>query len=321
MTDHLYPAPPWRWSARNALLRYWVRDPVEAMADWLPHQAMRLMPTETASAFGARLGLRAGRKRQVGSDRVRSLLRSLRPEATPAEVEALLMAHWAHVGRCFAEFAALSRFRAEGRIAIEGGERLLALRDAGRPLIIAGLHVGNWEVVHAGLAQLGIPFHAIYQRLPNRFRMRIADRARGRSRRSAGPQASVAVAPTLGAVFEAHRVLESREAALLYYVDEFWEGRVHAPALGRPLRMDGNIMRAVRLAAATGAAVVPAYALRLGEAARFRLSFLPEVPVGPPGRGRQAVLQDIAALDAVVEQVVRATPEQWFMAHVFQPDR
>lgn len=321
MTGNLYPPPPRRWSARGDLLRHWLRDPLQGLADWLPHQALRLLPTDAASALGARMGQRAGRKRQVGSDRVRALLRQLRPEATAAETEALLHAHWAHVGRCFSEFAALSRFREEGRIVIEGADALLALRAAGRPLIVAGLHVGNWEVVHAGLAQLGIPFHAIYQRLPNRFRMRIADNARGRSRSQAGPQAAVAVAPTLGAVFEAHRVLESREAALLYYVDEFWEGRVHAPALGRKLKLDGNIMRAVRLASTTGAALVPAYALRVGEAARFRLRFLPEVPVGPPGRGRKGVLEDIAALDAVVEQVVRAHPEQWFMAHVFRADR
>jgi KDO2-lipid IV(A) lauroyltransferase len=321
LVDHLYPAPPWRWSARQALLRHWLHDPVQGLADYVPHQVMRLLPTEAASAIGARLGLRGGRKRPVASDRFRALLRHLRPEATAAEVEALLLAHWAHVGRCFGEFAALSRFRAEDRIAIEGAEHVLAVREAGRPLIVAGLHVGNWEVVHAGLAMLDIPFHAIYQRLPNRFRMRIADRARGRSRSVAGGRAAVAVAPTLGAVFEAHRVLESREAALLYYVDEYWEGRVHAPALGRPLRMDGNIMRAVRLAAATGAAVVPAYALRLGDAARFRLTFLPEIAMGPPGRGRAAVLEDIAALDRAVETVVRAHPQQWFMAHVFQPDR
>jgi KDO2-lipid IV(A) lauroyltransferase len=321
LVDLLYKAPPWRWADRQALARYWLRDPMQGLADWLPHQAMRLLPTEGASAVGARLGLRGGRKRQVGSDRVRALLRELRPEASPEAIEALLAAHWSHVGRCFGEFAALSRFRAEGRIAVEGAEHVLGPWQSGRPLIVAGLHVGNWEVVHAGLAMLGIPFHAIYQRLPNRFRMRIADRARNRSRTSAGSGAAVAVAPTLGAVFEAHRILEAREAALLYYVDEFWEGRVHAPALGRPLRMDGNIMRAVRLAAATGAALVPAYALRLGDAARFRLTFLPPVEIGPQGRGRAAVLQDIAALDRVVEGVVRAHPEQWFMAHVFQPDR
>ncbi|NKC29227.1 lysophospholipid acyltransferase family protein [Falsiroseomonas selenitidurans] len=321
MTDHLYHAPPWRWQDRQALLRYWLRDPLQGFADWLPHRLLGALPTDTASAIGARMGLRAGAKRQVGSDRARALFRQLRPAANDAEIEAMLRAHWQHVGRSFVEFAALYRFRAEGRIEITGAEHLTGPREAGRPIIIAGLHVGYWEVVHAAMPMLGIPFHAIYQRLPNRFRMRIADRARNRSRQAAGAQAAVAVAPTLGAVFEAHRILESREAALLYYVDEFWEGRVHAPALGRPLRLDGNIMRAVRLAAATGAALVPAYAERLGQAARFRLHILPEVPIGPPGRGRQAVLADIAALDAVVEQVVRAHPEQWFMAHVFQSDR
>jgi KDO2-lipid IV(A) lauroyltransferase len=66
--------------------------------------------------------------------------------------------------------------------------------------------------------------------------------------------------------------------------------------------------------------VIPAYALRLGEGARFRLTFLPEVPIGPPGRGRAAILDDIAALDRVIEAVVRAHPEQWFMLHAFRPN-
>jgi KDO2-lipid IV(A) lauroyltransferase len=319
MVEHLYPAPPWAWADRRALVRHWLRDPLQGLADLVPHHALRLLPTEVASAFGARMGLRGGMRRAEASDRARALFRALRPDADAAAIELLLDAHWSHIGRCFGEFAGLHRFWAEDRIEIAGKAHLRAVQASGRPLVVAGLHVGNWEVVHAGLSGLGIRFSGIYQRLPNRFRMRIADAARNRIRKAGGP--GRALAPTLGAVFEAHRLLETRDSALLYYVDEYWEGRVHAPALGRTLRLDGNIMRAVRLASATGAAVVPAYALRLGESARFRLHFLPEVPVGPPGGGRRAALADIAALDAVVEGVVRAHPEQWFMAHVFRPDR
>ncbi|MGG5885542.1 lysophospholipid acyltransferase family protein [Falsiroseomonas sp. HC035] len=319
MVGNLYPAPPWAWAERKALMRHWLRDPIQGLADLIPHHALRLLPTEAASAVGAHMGLRSGSRRSEGSERARALFRALRPDADAAEIQALLVAHWSHVGRCFGEFAGLHRFWAEGRIEVAGGAVLREVQESGRPLVVAGLHVGNWEVVHAGLSGLGIRFSGIYQRLPNRFRMRIADTARNRIRQAGGP--GRALAPSLGAVFEAHRLLESRDSALLYYVDEYWDGRVHAPALGRPLRMDGNIMRAVRLAAATGAAVVPAYALRLGDEARFRLTFLPEIPVGPPGRGRSAALEDIAALDRVVETVVRAHPEQWFMAHVFQPDR
>jgi lauroyl/myristoyl acyltransferase len=74
-------------------------------------------------------------------------------------------------------------------------------------------------------------------------------------------------------------------------------------------------------ASQTGAAVLPCYALRLGEEARFRLTFLPEVPVGTPDRGRTGIKADIAVLDAAIEGVVRAHPEQWFMLHAFRPDR
>jgi KDO2-lipid IV(A) lauroyltransferase len=319
MVEHLYTAPPWAWAARRALVRHWLRDPLDGLADLVPHQILRLLPTDAVSAFGARMGLRGGMRRVEASGRARALFRTLRPEADAAAIEALLAAHWSHIGRCFGEFAGLHRFWAEGRIEVSGEAHLRAVHKSGRPLVVAGLHVGNWEVVHAGLSGLGIPFSGIYQRLPNRFRMRIADAARNRIRRAGGP--GRALAPTMGAVFEAHRLLETRHSALLCYIDEYWEGRVHAPALGRKLRLDGNIMRAVRLASATGAAVVPAYALRAGDTARFRLHFLPEVPVAPPGGGRQAAWADVAALDAVVEDVVRAHPEQWFMAHVFRPDR
>jgi len=321
MVDELYRAPPWRLDdadARRALYRWWIRDPLDGLRHALPFHLMRHLPSDVASAIGARLARGQVASRPEASDRARALLRALRPAATPGEIEALVAAHWRHLGRVIAEFPVLHRLHEEGRIEVVGAEHLRAVEQAGRPLIIAGLHVGNWEVVHVGLSGLGVPFLGIFQRLPNRFRMRLMHRARERIRLDGGPGA--ALAPTLGAVFQAHRLLEARESALLYYVDEYWEGRVHAPALGRPFKIDGNIMRAVRLAAATGAAVIPAFALRVGEAARFRLTFLPEVPIGPPGRGRAAILDDIAALDAAIEPVVCAHPEQWFMLHAFRPE-
>lgn len=320
--EELYRAPPWRWqdsSARLALWRWWVRDPFQGARDLVPHWLLRPLPTPLVTRIGARLSQGREQRHPEASARARALLRQLRPGASEAEIAALLRAHWHHLGRTFAEFSVLHRFWAEGRIEVTGLEHLEAVRAAGRPLVVAGLHVGSWEALHTGLSGLGVRFFGIYQRLPNRFRMRIADAARNRIRRAGGP--GVALAPTLGAVFTAHRLLESREAALLYYVDEYWEGRVHAPALGRPVIIEGNIARAVRLASATGAAVIPAYALRIGEDARFRLTFLPEVPIGPQGRGRAGILADIQALDTAIEPVIRAHPEQWMMLHAFRPDR
>lgn len=317
MLEQFYPAPPWRWSERRALWRHWVQDGLVGAGDLVLHHALRLLPTERISALGARLGERGGRQRAIASDRARAALRLLRPEADAAAIEALLRAHWRHVGRVFAEFAAHDRILPEGRIRIIGGEIPRAILAAGRPLIVAGTHVGSWETVPGALLQLGLPVRVIFQALPNRFRMRIAARTRARSLERQGLPGSGVILPTLGAPFEALRTLEERSAALVWFVDEHWGGRVQAPALGRTLRAEGNIMRVVRLARRSGAAVVPAYGVRLGEAARFEVRFLPEV-VLPDGAGREGLLAGIAALDSVVEGMVRAHPEQWFMLHAWR---
>lgn len=315
--EPLYPAPPWSWAERRALFHHWVREPLLAgLSDVLPHQGMRLLPVDAVSALGARLGMKAGASRPEASERARALFRQLRPEATADAIERMLDAHWRHVGRCFAEFSCLDRLWP--RVTVDGLQNLEAPRRAGRPVLIAGLHVGYWELVHLALARLRIPATGIYQRQPNRFRMKIAIAARERSWRGGIPVRQLL--PTSAALFAAQRVLSKPDGVMLYYVDEYWEGRVHAPALGRAPRPEGNIAKAVRLAAASGAAVIPCYALRVGDAARFRLVFAPEVPMGPPGRGRAGAVADQATLDAAMEQVVRATPEQWFMAHVFRPD-
>ena len=49
------------------------------------------------------------------------------------------------------EFSVLDRLWREGRIAVEGGEHLLAARAAGKPVIVMGLHVNNWEVIGPAL--------------------------------------------------------------------------------------------------------------------------------------------------------------------------
>jgi KDO2-lipid IV(A) lauroyltransferase len=313
VVDELYPPPPWRWAQRAALWRYWVRDPVDAVKDIVPHHLMRLLPSQLVSDIGARLGRRAGVRAKVASRRARETLRLLRPEASEAEIEALLAAHWAHVGRCFAEFSVLERLWPEGCIAVEGAEHVATAREAGRPLIFAGLHVGNWEAMHAGISGMGVPLAGIYQRLDNRFRMGVANQARRRT-----PIRLLDPVPASAIV--ARRALDRREQVVLMYVDEDVGRRVHAPLLGRAPRPEGNIHRLARLAGLTGAAVLPVHALRLGAAPRFRLVIGPELPLLRRPRDPEALAEDQARLDAAAEAVVRPNPEQWLMLNAFRPD-
>ncbi|MFC7552128.1 hypothetical protein ACFQU7_07505 [Pseudoroseomonas wenyumeiae] len=82
-----------------------------------------------------------------------------------------------------------------------------------------------------------------------------------------------------------------------------------------PPARGGNIAMAARLAARAGVPLVPAYMLRVGETARFTANFLP--PITPSGDA----VADQAAIEAVIEPVVRRHLEQWLMLYAFRPDR
>ncbi len=62
---------------------------------------------------------------------------------------------WDNLGRTAAEFVHLNMIVApgSGRIEIVNGEKLSALRRNGRPMILAGAHLANWEI-SAALANL-----------------------------------------------------------------------------------------------------------------------------------------------------------------------
>jgi KDO2-lipid IV(A) lauroyltransferase len=71
---------------------------------------------------------------------------------------------------------------------------------------------------------------------------------------------------------------------------------------------------ALRLAMKAGVPLVPAYMLRL-PGPRFRAHFLPALPL----TGDLAA--DQAALEAVIEPVIRRHLDQWLMLYAFRPDR
>ena len=313
----LYKSPVFRLGdagSRRALWRYWLRDPLAGLRDAATQGLLRPLPSEAVSAFGGRLGRLHGAGRKETSVTIQDLFRRLRPDVTPEERAAMEAALWEHLGRVVAELCVLDRLWREGRIEVEGSVHLTAARDAGRPLLFAGMHVGNWEAAAAGLIGLGLPLAWFYQALPSRFDTLLALKSRTRMPvRMLHPVPSSAVA--------ARRILAHREAAVLMFVDEYVGGRVHAPALGREARAEGNIHRLVRMAALTGAVVLPVHALRLGQAARFRLVVGPEVPMLRLPRDPGALAADQAVLDGVVDAAVRAHPEQWLMATSFRWDR
>jgi lauroyl/myristoyl acyltransferase len=101
--------------------------------------------------------------------------------------------------------------------------------------------------------------------------------------------------------------------------DDVREAHVFAPFFGRRVRLDGNLGKMVRLAAATGARILPIYSERLA-GARFVTHLLPPIEFPPGRRSEDALLADVARLDAVFAPIVRRLVRQWYMAVDFALD-
>jgi Kdo2-lipid IVA lauroyltransferase/acyltransferase len=311
--------PPLRWlfgdaGQRRLARRYWLRDPWVGAAELALHYSMRAMPIDMCSASGAAITTFTRRLYPESEARARKVWAALRPEEADARsVDAAIDRLWRNVGRTMHEYSVIDRLWAAGRIEVAGIEHLHEARDQGKPILVAPVHLGNWEIVLVTGIACGHCGSGIYEPPQNRFEHRIANRVRARYGArfvAAGPHSAR----------EAVRELRSRRGPFIVYVDEFIRGRVQAPSFGRPLRMDANIAYAVRLAALTGAALIPAYCLRIDDSAQFKVQFLPPVPLAEGGDRAADIAENMKRLDAAIAPVIQAHLDQWYFALDFELD-
>jgi Kdo2-lipid IVA lauroyltransferase/acyltransferase len=292
----------------RAAIEYWVIDPAVGGLTLAVYYLLRTLPIDWCSAVGGMIGVLIGRycERAAWARARHNYLRlsSLPPSETDAD--AAMTRLWQHIGRLLAETAVLDRLWQAGRIEVNGLHHLAAARDAGRPHLMMGLHLGTWEVFGAAMYALGFPGKFIYLPPRNRFQDRIARRVR--------KHWGKALPLTVGGLREAHRTLVEERGAVVMLVDEFIKGRgVLAPLFGRPIASRSNLSNAVRLTLASGGALLPFYVERLRGGARFRLTILPEVELIRSGESHADVIENIRSLDRLITRIITERLEQWFL--------
>lgn len=120
-----------------------------------------------ADALGTHMArARFNRKRVTrAKDRIGQAFRHM----TPQQREDLLTAGYRHLMRLAVEVATAPRLMTRGSWTdhLELGNIAEALDEllSGKPVIVVTGHCGNWEIVGAMLALLGIPVHAVYRPL------------------------------------------------------------------------------------------------------------------------------------------------------------
>jgi KDO2-lipid IV(A) lauroyltransferase len=253
-------------------------------------------------AFGAALGALARRLPLPQRRVVRRNLELCFPEKTAAEREAILRTHFEDAGITLPEtalvwFASGERLRA--LVQFEGLEELDRVTASGRGAILLAAHFTTLEI-GARFATATRAVHAVYK--PSKNALLSEFFVRYRSAISAGTIASDDIKRMV-------RVL--RAGGVVWYApDQAYRGKgaVLAPFFG----IDAASNPATsRLAALTGAAVLPYFVERLPGTAGYRARIgapLENFPSGDP-------LADLRRFHALIEREARRNPGQYLWLH------
>jgi len=298
-----------RTPLQRRLIR-WFLHPPQAVAAFLLYGLLRVLPVDAASAFGGWLLRRIGPLTRSDAVARRNLQRAF-PDKDREEINRIVRAVWDNFGRVMGEWPHLNRlYRADfgGRVEIEGREHLERARDAGGPVMVITGHHGNWELVGALCASLGLPLTVIYRPAQNRAVNYLVLWARRHFTGGLLPKGKEAAVGALAVLKDGGN--------LGVLIDQKLNEGVPAPFFGRDA-MTSPV--AARLAVGFRCPVIPVRAERT-KGAHYRVTIGP--PMAIPDSGDRKKDQEILLLDMnrVLEGWVRETPEQWFWVHKRWPD-
>jgi KDO2-lipid IV(A) lauroyltransferase len=253
------------------------------LANWLSRRYARL------------LDLALPRLRRVAK-------RNLSLALPQADAAAIIDAGFQSIARvllAFAKFPAIHRANVHQWIRCEGAEHFETALRAGRGVLFATAHLGNWELSAFAHALLTGPMNVVVRPLDNPLIDRMVERRRGLSGNRLISKRDIA-RPILKAL------AANQAVGILIDQNSMPEAGVFVDFFGVPACTGSGF---AKLAARSGAAVIPGFAFWSAKERLYVLRFYPPVPM----TGHAA--HDTAALQRVLEEIVRAHPDQWLWIH------
>jgi len=275
---------------------------------WLFVHIVRMLPRRLARVVGAAIGAitfhALGRLRRVG---VRNLTLAF-PEKTAEEREMILRHTYRNLGYLLAEFCLMPGYRAESAskfIQYQGLENYQRARDKGKGVLVLTGHLGAWELSSFYHSLMGRPMGMVIRRLDNplvdtfvnRIRCLHGNRVIHKDDFARGLIASMRAGETVGILMDTNMTPPQG---------------VFVPFFG-VLACTASGM--ARVAAKTGAAVVPGFLLWEEHEQRYVLRFGEELEVVHTDDAESDALTNTATFTAAIEGYVRRYPEQWLWMH------
>ena len=289
---------------RKAFFDYWLRKaPFDAL-DILAFLGFSLLPSKLTSRIGAELGQRLmPRLYKTQTKRATETIRRLRPDLSPSNQDALLLANQRAQGSVLTEFSVITRLKKDpSPVHLYGMEKIQKAHAKG-PVIIIGMHISNWELGAYLFPNAGMTPHINYVPPKERGKSWISTLIRKKGGVVFLPPGFEGIRPAINALKDGGLVS--------VFCDEGFEGKIRGPFFDCEPHLNGNLGYVARLARMSGATLCPWYCRRTGD---FKFEFyaldpinLPEGPKTP-----QQIWDDVALLNSVIEPVILANLDQWY---------
>jgi KDO2-lipid IV(A) lauroyltransferase len=283
-----------RRSTVRDLLEYWIAlAVVESLA-----RAPLPLSNRLARAYAKLLDVALPRLRRVAMSNLRMALPLLDDGAYRSIIKGVFHSI-ARLLVTFARFPLLDARHIGDWIRYEGFEHFEEARQRGRGVLFATAHLGNWELSAFAHALMTAPMHVVIRPLDNpridalveRRRKSSGNRLINKRGYARGILQALRTNQAVGVLVDQNASLEEGT-----FVDFF--GVPACAGLGF-----------ARLAAHSGATVIPGFALWIEEERKYVLRFYPPVEItGDAAR-------DTRELHQRLEAVIRAYPDQWLWIH------
>ncbi|HKQ85169.1 MAG TPA: lysophospholipid acyltransferase family protein [Candidatus Acidoferrales bacterium] len=285
-----------------------MRESLEYAAAWVGLKFLGLLPRSAARFVGATCAAAAYYLRPSLRRAAVFNLRLAFPQWTDKERKRAVRRMIQQVGWMageFSQFPKYTRRNIERIVVLDGAENFDAARRCGKGVLFLTGHMSAWELAPFAQALYGNPLHFLVRpianskvdALINRYRCLSGNQPIEKNRSARAVLSVLSEGGTVGILSDHNTSLEEG-----VFVDFF----------GIPASTTSGL---ARLALRTDAAVVPGFLSWDRDRRKYRLRFEPVVELSRTSDEEADVRENTQRFTRVIEDYVRAHPDQWLWVH------
>jgi len=285
-----------------------MRESLEYAAAWTGLKTLGLLPRPAARFVGAAFAAAAYTVRAPLRRAAMFNLRLAFPDWTDAQRRRAIRGMVRQIGWMageFSQFPKYTRERIERIVVVDGFENFDAARRRSKGVLFLTGHMSAWELAPFAQALYGYPLHFLVRPIANQrvdalingYRCRAGNQPIDKNRSARAILKVLGEGGTVGVLADHNTDIEES-----VFVDFFGVSASTTSGLAR-------------LALRTDAAVVPGFLSWDAARRKYRLRFEPAVKLARTGDEDAEVIENTARFTRVIEDFVRAHPDQWLWVH------